>query len=54
MAHWQRGETEVAREWYEKSEAWIPESGPYENEAIRIREEARAVFEADSVSVQSQ
>jgi WD40 repeat protein/tetratricopeptide (TPR) repeat protein len=40
MAHWQLGEKEEARKWYDKAVAWMTKNQPKDQELIRFRAEA--------------
>jgi serine/threonine protein kinase/Tfp pilus assembly protein PilF len=40
MAHWQRGEKDEARSWYDKAVRWMEENKPDDEELIRFRAEA--------------
>jgi serine/threonine protein kinase/Flp pilus assembly protein TadD len=40
MAHWQRGEREIAREWYGRALAWVDTNKPRDEELRRFRAEA--------------
>jgi hypothetical protein len=44
MAHWQLGEMEVAREFYDRAVAWMNEKAPQDPELSRFRAEAEALF----------
>ena len=44
MAHWQLGEKERAREWYDKAEAYRKEKQPANQELQRFGEEAQVLF----------
>jgi tetratricopeptide (TPR) repeat protein len=40
MAHWQLGEKEKARQWYDKAVAWMDKNKPNDDELRRFRAEA--------------
>jgi serine/threonine protein kinase/tetratricopeptide (TPR) repeat protein len=40
MAHWQRGERETARRWYDRAVAWMKENDPRDEELRGFRAEA--------------
>jgi hypothetical protein len=40
MAHWQRGERETARRWYDRAVAWMKENQPRDEELRGFRAEA--------------
>jgi tetratricopeptide (TPR) repeat protein len=40
MAHWQLGEKDEARTWYDKAVEWMDENKPDDEELIRFRAEA--------------
>ncbi len=40
MAHWQRGDQEKARRWYEKAAEWMDKNKPENEELTRFRAEA--------------
>jgi hypothetical protein len=40
MAHWQKGEKEHARRWYDKATDWMEKNGPKDLELVRFRAEA--------------
>jgi tetratricopeptide (TPR) repeat protein len=44
MAHWQKGEKEQARAWYDKSIAWMEKNSPQNEELVRFRAEAAALL----------
>jgi serine/threonine protein kinase len=44
MAHWQRGEKEQARTWYDRSAAWMKERSSNDEELLRFRSEAAALL----------
>jgi serine/threonine protein kinase/tetratricopeptide (TPR) repeat protein len=44
MAHWQLGEKEKARTWYEKAVAWMDKNKPQDEELRRFRTEAAALL----------
>jgi serine/threonine protein kinase len=44
MAHWQRGEFETARRWYDKAVQWMDKYQPKDIELQRFRAEADAVI----------
>lgn len=45
MAHWQKGERDQARRWYDKAVARIEETNPACEELLRFRAEAAALIE---------
>jgi tetratricopeptide (TPR) repeat protein len=45
MAHWQLGKKDEARHWYDKAVAWMEKNNPKDEELIRFRAEAEALFE---------
>jgi tetratricopeptide (TPR) repeat protein len=45
MARWQLGDKELARQWYDKSVAWMDEHDPNNLELIQFRAEAEALLE---------
>jgi serine/threonine protein kinase/tetratricopeptide (TPR) repeat protein len=47
MAHWQRGESEIARRWYDKAVRWMDKYQPKDIELQRIRAEARRVVQPE-------
>ena len=44
MAHWQLGEKEAAREFYDRAVAWMNDKSPHNAELLRFRAEAEALF----------
>jgi WD40 repeat protein/serine/threonine protein kinase len=44
MAHWQLGEKEEARRWYDRAVAWMDKNQPQNDELKRFRAEAEAVL----------
>ena len=40
MAHWQLGEKEAARKWYDQAVAWMDKNQPNNEELRRFRAEA--------------
>jgi len=40
MCHWQLGEKDVARKWYDKAVLWMDEQQPNDQELRRFRTEA--------------
>ncbi|HEX2474881.1 MAG TPA: hypothetical protein VHK01_09050, partial [Lacipirellulaceae bacterium] len=40
MAHWQRGDKDVARQWYEDAVAWMREHRPDDQRLVAFRAEA--------------
>jgi hypothetical protein len=40
MAHWQLGETEQARTWYDRAVQWMDKHQPQDEELRRFRTEA--------------
>jgi hypothetical protein len=40
MAHWQLGEKEKARTWFDKGVAWIEKNKPQDEQLQRLRTEA--------------
>jgi Flp pilus assembly protein TadD len=44
MAHWQQGEKDKARAWYEKAVAWMDKNRPQDEELKRFRSEAMALL----------
>ncbi len=50
MAHWQRGEKDKAREWYERAEAWRAKNRPKDEELRRFRAEAAELLKVEAVS----
>jgi hypothetical protein len=46
MAHWQLAERDAARNWYEKSIAWMKEHGSNDKELRRFRDEAAELLDA--------
>ena len=45
MAHWQLGEKDKAREWYERAVQWMDRNQPKNEELRRFRAEARELLE---------
>jgi superkiller protein 3 len=45
MAHWQLGEKDKAREWYDKAIAWMDKNEPKNDELRRFRSEAAELLE---------
>ena len=45
MAHWQMGNKEQARQYYEKAVGWMEQNGPNEDELRRFRAEAEQLLE---------
>jgi hypothetical protein len=44
MAHWQLGETEEARRWYDRAVAWMDKNLTQDDELKRFRAEAEALM----------
>jgi hypothetical protein len=44
MAHWQLGEKDKAREWYDKAVQWMNKNQPKDEELRRFRVEAAEVL----------
>jgi tetratricopeptide (TPR) repeat protein len=44
MAHWQRGDKERARQWFDRAVAWMEKHMPAEEELRRFRAEAAALL----------
>jgi len=44
MAHWQKGNRQEARQWYDKAVAWIDKNHPADEEYDRFRAEAAEVL----------
>ncbi|HUE72043.1 MAG TPA: protein kinase [Pirellulaceae bacterium] len=44
MAHWQLGEKDKAREWYDKAVAWMEKNKPEDEELRRFRAEAKELL----------
>ena len=40
LAHWQRGDKEVARKWYDKAALWMEKNAPKDEELRQFRTEA--------------
>jgi tetratricopeptide (TPR) repeat protein len=49
MAHWQRGEKEVAGNWLAKAATWMDENSPNDPELIEIGREAESLVVLDSL-----
>jgi serine/threonine protein kinase/tetratricopeptide (TPR) repeat protein len=47
MAHWQRGEKEEARQWFDRAVAWMDRNMPKGKELGRLRAEAAALMQID-------
>jgi tetratricopeptide (TPR) repeat protein len=45
MAHWQLGQRDQARTWYDRAAAWMEKNGPRDKELIRFRAEASALLD---------
>jgi hypothetical protein len=45
MAHWQLGEKDKAREWYDKATLWMEKNQPKNEELLRFRAEASELLE---------
>jgi tetratricopeptide (TPR) repeat protein len=45
MAHWQLGEKDKARAWYDRAVAWMDKNGPQDQELKRFRAEAAALLD---------
>jgi|SRR5579884_1668420 len=52
-AHWQLGEKDKARAWYEKAIAWMDKHNPHDEELKRFRAEATALLGVEK-AVQTQ
>jgi Flp pilus assembly protein TadD len=44
MAYWQRGETEVARDWLKKAITWMDHNAPKDAELLEFRKEAETLI----------
>src|SRR5207248_9060263 len=44
MAHWQLGEKDKARQWYDKGVAWMDNNKPQDEDLRRYRAEAAALL----------
>ena len=44
MAHWQLGEKDKAREWYDRAVQWMDKNQPKNEELRRFRAEARTCW----------
>jgi hypothetical protein len=45
MAHWQLGEKDKAREWYDRAVQWMDNNQPTDEELRRFRVEAAELLE---------
>ena len=45
MAHWQLGEKDKAREWYDRAVQWMDKNQPKNEELRRFRAEAAELLE---------
>src|SRR5262249_7514956 len=45
MAHWQLGDKEEARKWYDKGVAWTKKNAPNDDELQRFQQEAAKTLE---------
>jgi tetratricopeptide (TPR) repeat protein len=50
MAHWQLGEKEEARKWYDRAVAWMDKNNPSDEELRRFREEAAKLLKVEDSS----
>jgi tetratricopeptide (TPR) repeat protein len=48
MAHWQLGDKEEARDWYDKAVAWMDTNKPRDEELLRFRAEAAQLLGVES------
>ncbi|HEX5269196.1 MAG TPA: protein kinase [Gemmataceae bacterium] len=48
MAHWQLGEKDKAKDWYDRAVAWMDRNKPRDEELHRFRAEAAALLGAES------
>lgn len=44
MTHWQLGEKQQAREWYDKAVEWMEKNKPNDEELLRFRAEAEELL----------
>ena len=44
MAHWQLGQKDQARQWYDKAAAWMEKRRPHDEQLIHFRAEAAALL----------
>src|SRR4051812_22293955 len=47
MSHWQRGEKEEARKWYDRAGGWVDQNKPNDDELRRVREEAAELLKVE-------
>jgi uncharacterized protein HemY len=47
MAHWQLGDKEQARQWYDKAVPWMDKNKPQDEELRRFRAEAAALLKIE-------
>jgi WD40 repeat protein/serine/threonine protein kinase len=45
MIHWQLGEKDESRNWFDKAVEWMDKNGPHDDELIRFRTEAQQLLE---------
>ena len=50
MAHWQLGEKEEARKWYDRAVVWMDKNRPKDEELRRFREEAAKLLKVEDQS----
>lgn len=50
MAHWQLGEKDKAREWYDKAVQWMDKNKPQDEELKRFRSEAEELLGIKTVN----
>jgi tetratricopeptide (TPR) repeat protein len=48
MAHWQLGEKDKAREWYDRAAEWMDKNQPTNEELLRFRAEAAALLAVEN------
>ena len=51
MAHWQLGEKEKARDWYDKAATWMDGNIHYHEELVRFRAEAAELLGVEVATV---
>jgi hypothetical protein len=48
MAHWQLGNQDQARQWYDQAVAWMEKNQPQNEELLRFRAEAEELIKQET------